>query len=97
MSRLEPSCSARPFVTSGIALANPPLPVLVPAPGPVRSNQVSSVKREAPSDGACPKVTYWLEPLKARAVALGGGACGVAETSLEADELFAELSTAVRT
>ena len=38
------SCSARPFVISGIALATPPLPVLVPTPAPVRRNHSSSVK-----------------------------------------------------
>ena len=38
------SASARPFVISGMALAMPPLPVLVPTPAPVRLNHSSSVK-----------------------------------------------------
>ena len=38
------SASARPFVISGIALAMPPVPVLVPTPAPVRRNHSSSVK-----------------------------------------------------
>src|SRR6266540_5054800 len=67
MSTFEPSASARPFVTSGIALAMPPLPVLVPMPAPVRLNQVSSVNVAAPRPGAAPNVTYWLEPLSWRA------------------------------
>src|SRR6266536_6207909 len=94
MSTFEASASARPFVTSGIALAMPPLPVLVPTPAPVRLNHVSTVKREAPSDGAAPKVTYWLEPLSDNAYALGGGGAGVALTSPETAERLSELSTA---
>ncbi len=70
MSTLEPSASARPLVTSGMAVM-PPLPVLVPTPAPVRWNQVSSVNVAAPSPGAAPNVTYWLLPLKARAVPAG--------------------------
>ena len=62
------SASARPLVTSGIALAMPPLPVLVPTPPPVQLNQDSRVKVEASSPAAWPNVTYWLEPLKARPV-----------------------------
>ena len=49
MSTVEPSDSARPLVTSGMALAMPPLPVLVPTPAPVRLNHVSSVKVVAPN------------------------------------------------
>ena len=51
------SASARPFVTSGIALAMPPLPVLVPTPPPVQRNQVSSVSVDASRPGAAPNVT----------------------------------------
>jgi hypothetical protein len=51
------------LVSSGIALAMPPVPVLVPAPVPVRRNQSSTVNVLAFSAGAAPKVTYWLEPL----------------------------------
>src|SRR6266508_2918722 len=68
MSTLEPSASARPLVTRGIALAIPPLPVLVPTPAPVRLNQVSSVNVAAPNPAAGPKVTYWFEPLNWSAV-----------------------------
>ena len=56
------SASARPLVISGMALAMPPVPVLVPTPAPVRWNQSSSVKVEALRPGAAPKVMYWLEP-----------------------------------
>src|SRR3954466_15818737 len=87
MSTFEPSASARPFVTSGIALAMPPEPVLVPMPAPVRLNHVSSVNCAAPSPGAAPIVTYWLDPLNANACAVGGGGCGVAVVSEAADEL----------
>ena len=52
------STSARPFVISGIALAMPPLPVLVPTPVPVRRNHSSSVRFCALSAGAAPNVTY---------------------------------------
>src|SRR6266536_2891813 len=61
------SASARPLVTSGIALARPPAPVLVPTPAPVRLNHVSSVNCVAPSPGAGPKVTYWLDPFSCSA------------------------------
>ena len=46
MLTFESSLSARPLVTSGIALAMPPVPVSVPTPVPVRLNQVSSVNVE---------------------------------------------------
>ena len=64
------SASARPLVISGIALAMPPVPVLVPTPAPVRLNHSSRVKLVAPTDGsaAAPKVTYWLVPLSCRPV-----------------------------
>src|SRR5215210_4693341 len=62
------SPSARPLLISGTAEARPPVPVLVPAPAPVRLNQVSSVNWVAPSPGAAPKVTYWLEPFSCSAV-----------------------------
>ena len=47
------SASARPLVISGIALAMPPLPVLVPTPPPVQRNQDSRVKVEASRPAAC--------------------------------------------
>ncbi|SRR6266542_4429804 len=96
MSTFEPSASARPLVSSGIALAMPPLPVFVPTPTPVRSNHVSSVNREAPNDGAAPNVTYWLEPSNDNAVAVGGGACAVADASADGVELLPDVSTALR-
>src|SRR6266536_5368123 len=68
MSLASPSASARPFVTSGIALAKPPVPVLVPTPAPLRLSQHSSVNVDAPNPGAAPKVTYWLLPLNCSAV-----------------------------
>ena len=43
MSAAGVSASARPFAISGIALAIPPVPVLVPTPAPVRLNHNSSV------------------------------------------------------
>ncbi len=63
MSTFEPSASARPFVTSGIAVT-PPVPVLVARPAPVCLNQVSSVNVAAPRAGAAPNVTYELEPFR---------------------------------
>src|SRR5512142_2439106 len=96
MSTFDPSASARPFVISGIALAIPPVPVLVPTPAPVPLNQVSSVNRDASKDGAAPKVTNCDEPSKASAFALGGGAWAVADTSEEGAEPLAEVSTAFR-
>src|SRR6185369_1028631 len=57
------SASARPFVIRGIAFATPPVPVLVPAPAPVRLNHSSRVKFVTPRAGAAPNVTYWLVPL----------------------------------
>ena len=62
------SASAPPLVTSGMAVAMPPVPVVTPRPAPVRLNQVSSVKLVTPSDGAAPNVTYWLVPLSWRAL-----------------------------
>ena len=88
------SASARPLVTSGIAEAIPPVPVLVPTPAPVRLNQVSSVNWGAPSEAACPIVTYWLEPLNWSALLL---ACGVAAASFDACDSASEASTAVTT
>ena len=76
------SCSARPFVISGIALAMPPLPVLVPTPAPVRRNHSSSVRFCAFRAGAAPNVTYWLEPLSDERVTHG---LGRASTVTEAD------------
>ncbi len=73
MSTVEPSFSARPFVTKGTALAMPPDPVSVPTPVPVRLNQVSTVKVEAPSPGAAPNVTYCDDPLNCRPVFPEGG------------------------
>ncbi len=61
------SASARPFVISGIALAMPPVPVLVPTPVPVRLNHSSRVRFWAFRAGAAPKVTYWLDPLSCSA------------------------------
>src|SRR5215210_1158859 len=61
------SASARPFVITGMALAIPPLPVLVPTPPPVHLTHASSVNLAVPSPLADPNVTYWLEPLNVRA------------------------------
>ena len=60
MSRLLPSASARPFVTSGIAAVvpvSPKLPVLVDTPVASRLNHVSIVNCAAPKPGAGPNVT----------------------------------------
>src|SRR6266511_2500743 len=84
MSTFDPSASARPFVTSGIAVI-PPVPVLVAEPPPVHLNHVSSVNCAAPSPGAAPIVTYWLDPLSSNACAVGGGGCGVATVSEAAE------------
>src|SRR5512143_4132644 len=62
------SPSPRPLVTRGIALDRPPVPVPVPTPVPVRLNHTSSVNVDVPRPGAAPNVTYWLEPLKLRAL-----------------------------
>src|SRR6266571_8951803 len=67
MSTLLPSVSARPLVTSGMPSAMPPLPVLVPMPGPSRVNHVSMVNVAVPKPGAAPNVTYSLVPSKSRA------------------------------
>src|SRR6266511_3345739 len=80
MSCVVPSASARPLVTSGIALAMPPEPVLVPIPAPVRLNHVSNVNCAAPSPGASPNVTYWLDPFNCKADA---GAAAVAEPPIK--------------
>ena len=65
------SASARPLVTSGMALAMPPVPVLVAAPAPVRRNHSSTVRLDALSAGAAPKVTYWLVPFEQHGLARG--------------------------
>src|SRR3954470_2926910 len=62
------SDSGRPLVTSGIALVMPPGAVVMPLPAPVARNRVSRVNVVAPRPGAGPKVTYWLVPLRVRAV-----------------------------
>ncbi len=95
MSTFEASASARPFVTSGIALAMPPVPVEVPTPAPVRRNHSSSVNCEAPRPAAGPKVTYWLVPFSCSAVPAFTD--GVAVTVGEAGEAWAALSTATTT
>ncbi len=56
------SASPRPLVTSGMALASPPVPVVVVTPVPSRRNQHSTVKVLAPRDEAVPKVTWSLTP-----------------------------------
>ena len=89
------SASARPFEISGIALATPPVPVLVPTPVPVRLNHSSSVRLWALSVGAAPNVTYWLDPFSCRP--RPAAALGVAVASFEAGERFAEASTATTT
>ncbi len=89
------SASARPFEISGIALAMPPVPVLVPAPAPVRLNHSSSVKLWAFSVGAEPKVTYWVDPFSCRP--RPAAMFGVAVASADAGERFAEASTATTT
>src|SRR6185295_1534114 len=61
MSTLLPSASARPFVSSGIAVT-PPVPLDVLVPGPVFLNHNSSVKTCAPSVGAAPNVTRSSTP-----------------------------------
>ena len=67
----------------------------VPTPAPVRRNHSSSVKLVAPSAGAAPNVTYWLEPFNCRAVP--AFADGVADTVAEAAEAWAAVSTATTT
>ncbi len=67
MSRLLPSTSAMPFVTSGTA-TTPPVPVFVAMPAPSRRNHVSTVKTEAPRPGACPNVTNAFVPPKSIAL-----------------------------
>src|SRR5437867_6418308 len=58
MSTLLFSASPRPFVTSGMAAARPPVPVVVVIPVPSRLNHVSIVNVAAPRLRAWPKVTY---------------------------------------
>src|SRR5438093_2457964 len=58
MSTLLFSASARPFVTSGMAAARPPVPLVVVCPAPSRLNHVSIVNVAVPSPGAAPNVTY---------------------------------------
>ena len=73
MSAACVSPSARPLAMSGMALATPPVPVLVPTPAPVRLNHSSSVKDEARSWPTPPSVAYWaLDP----ATQTGGVAVG---------------------
>ena len=96
-STFEPSASARPFVTSGIALAMPPVPVRVPTPAPVAPEPGLEGEAAARRDraAALPKVTYWLVPFSCSAVpAL---ADGVALTAADAGERPPALSTATTT
>src|SRR6185312_14649148 len=87
------SCSARPFAISGTALANPPLPVLVPTPVPDRLNHVSRVNCCAPSPAvAAPKSTYCDEPLNCSPFATAPPVV-VTAVSAELEELL-EPSTA---
>ena len=62
------SASAPPLVTSGIALAMPPVPVVTPTPAPVRLNQVSSVKLVTPSARrrAEGDVVWWCRRMQGR-------------------------------
>src|SRR3954470_11443636 len=90
------SPSARPFVTSGIALAMPPVPVLVPAPAPVRRNHSSSVRLEAFNAGAAPNVTYWLEPFSSTAWP-EAAAVACAEALVDAADSLLEKSSAATT
>ena len=90
------SASAPPLVTSGIALAMPPVPVVTPTPAPVRRNQVSSVKLVAPRAGAVPNVTYCVDAVQLQ------GACaefadGVAVTVADAGDAWLAASTATTT
>ena len=87
--------SERPFVTSGMALAMPSPPVVTPTPAPVRLNHSSTVKFGAPRAGAAPKVTYWLDPFRVRAVPTDTP--GVAAIAGVAGDAWPSLSTAVRT
>ena len=66
MSRLLPSASPRPLVTSGIAAGSPPVPVERLTPGPSRLNHVSMVNAAAPRPGAGPNVTRLLTPSRRR-------------------------------
>ena len=73
----------------------PPVPVLVPAPAPVRLNHSSSVRFGALSAGAAPNVTYWLVPVELQAVAGRGALRRCAAASFEAAATrCAEASTA---
>src|SRR4051794_2061163 len=89
MSTFDPSASARPLVSSGMALAMPRLPVLVPTPVPVRLNHSSSVNWAVASPGAAPNVTYWVDPFSctpklgapAAATRVGANAVNVLATS----------------
>jgi hypothetical protein len=90
------SASAPPFVTSGIALAMPPVPVETGVPVAVRRNHVSTVKFVTPRALAAPKVTRWLEP-DANCSAVPALADGVADASVEAGERWLAWSTATTT
>src|SRR6185369_15312245 len=57
------SASPRPLVISGRMLPQPPVPVLVNVPVPVRLNQPSTVNDVAWRPYALPKVTDAVEPL----------------------------------
>src|SRR5947207_9924810 len=90
------SASARPFEMSGIALAMPPVPVLVPTPAPVRRNHNSSVKFEAFSAGAAPNVRYWLEPFSCTAW-FEPEPPATADAGVDASDWLFEKSTATTT
>ena len=81
---------------SGIALAMPPVPVLVPAPTPVRRNHSSSVKFEAFSAGAAPNVRYWLVPFSCTAW-LQPEPPATADAEVDASDWLFEKSTATTT
>ena len=89
------SACGPPLVTSGIALAMPPVPVLMPTPAPSRRNQVSTVKVVALRPEPAPKVTKSLLP--SRSTAEPTGVVGVAVASFEDPEALVEPSTAVTT
>ena len=90
------SASPRPFETSGMALAMPPVPVPVAVPAPVRLNHSSTVRLDALSADAAPIVTYWLVPFSSTAwPAATLVAC--AEALVEAGDSLLAKSSAVTT
>ena len=90
------SASAPPLVTSGMALAMPPVPVVTPTPAPSRRNQVSSVKLVTPSAAALPEGDVVVGAVEAERGA-GGHRRRGGDRRAEAAERLPVVSTAMTT